>query len=348
MRRAITNMLSGADDIEVQRAAQGGAIALQRIRECHPDVVVLDVEMPGMSGLETLTEIRKLYPKMPVIMFSSLTGRGTSTTVEALALGASDYLSKPSSLSTGSVATDTQVELLRKIRALGTSCSASKSPRLRPTPPGRTSRTVSQGPIKIVLIACSTGGPNALTSVIPNLPADLPVPVLIVQHMPPIFTGLLADRLNKGSKLTVKEASAGDRPTPNGCWLAPGDYHMVLERNQTGVSLNLNQEPAENSCRPAADALFRSAVRAYGPNILGVILTGMGQDGLRGCEAIAEAGGQVIAQDEATSVVWGMPGAVAVAGLADKVLPLDAIAAEITNRVNASRRLQNTPTELHQ
>lgn len=341
VRRAIAELLGGAADVEVQRAAQSGAIALQRIRECAPDVVLLDVEMPEMSGLQTLAEIRRLHPRLPVIMFSASTDRGSSTTVEALALGASDYLVKPTSLGGGAAAPATRDELLRKVRALGRPWSGaaalSSCPAASPRRPGRLLR----GPVDALAIGCSTGGPNALTAVLAELPADLPVPVLIVQHMPPMFTGLLAERLDKGCALTVREAVDGARLAAGDVWLAPGGKHMVVERRAQGVFVRLTEEPPENSCRPAVDPLFRSVVRAYGAKVLGVVLTGMGQDGLRGCEAIVEAGGQVLAQDEATSVVWGMPGAVASEGLADAVLPLGGIAAEISRRVAAGRRAED-------
>jgi two-component system chemotaxis response regulator CheB len=186
----------------------------------------------------------------------------------------------------------------------------------------------------IVAIGVSTGGPNALAALIPALPGDLRTPIVIVQHMPPMFTRLLAERLNAQSPLQVREAAAGMVIAPGTVTIAPGDYHMVLERHGTEVRAALNQQPPENSCRPAVDPLFRSVVALYGARTLGIILTGMGQDGLRGCEGIRDAGGQVLAQDEASSVVWGMPGFVTRAGLPDRVLPLADMAAEITRRVS--------------
>jgi two-component system chemotaxis response regulator CheB len=184
----------------------------------------------------------------------------------------------------------------------------------------------------IIAIGTSTGGPNALAAVLPALPADLPVPVAIVQHMPPLFTRMLAERLNAQSGLTVVEGQAGMVLKPGSVYIAPGDHHMELRRSGASVVLTLVQTPPENSCRPAVDVLFRSVARVFGPRVVAVVLTGMGQDGLRGCEAIGEAGGRIIVQDEPSSVVWGMPGFIARAGLAEKVLPLDAIAAEIVRR----------------
>ncbi|HWB07750.1 MAG TPA: CheB methylesterase domain-containing protein, partial [Pirellulales bacterium] len=194
----------------------------------------------------------------------------------------------------------------------------------------------------LLVIGCSTGGPNALAALIPELPADLPVPVLIVQHMPPVFTRSLSERLDAKSEIAVKEAAPGDVVDVGHAYLAPGDYHLEVQRRSLRPVLQTHQGPPENSCRPAVDVLFRSAVQVYGAGVLGVVLTGMGQDGLRGCELIREAGGQVVVQDEATSVVWGMPGFVARAGLADRILPLDQIAGEIVRRVTAERRTPAT------
>ncbi len=210
---------------------------------------------------------------------------------------------------------------------------------VQPLPPtSRASSTAQpQQRVDIVVIAVSTGGPNALERLIPALPADFPVPVAIVQHMPPIFTKSLAKRLSSIAKISVHEGASGDVLRRGGAWLAPGGYHMYLTRKIAAVQIQTDQSAPENSCRPAADVLFRSVSQIYGPRTLAVVLTGMGQDGLRGCEAIRAAGGQVLVQDEASSVVWGMPGNVAMAGLADKVLPLDELASEIVRRVQFGR-----------
>jgi len=191
--------------------------------------------------------------------------------------------------------------------------------------------------IDIVAIGVSTGGPNALASLIPTFPRDLPVPVVIVQHMPPVFTRLLAERLAAKSQIRVEEGRPGAVLQPGCAWLAPGDYHMIVESDRRQVTLRTHQGQPENSCRPAVDVLFRSVANVYKPHALAVVMTGMGQDGLRGCEHIREVGGQILAQDQATSVVWGMPGFVASAGLADKVLPLDELGMEIIRRVRNGR-----------
>ena len=200
------------------------------------------------------------------------------------------------------------------------------------TPPG-----LSRPPVKVLALGASTGGPNALGTILQNLPADFPVPVVIVQHMPPLFTRFLAERLSAKSRLEIVEAAEGDVLRAGCAWIAPGDWHMTLERMGADVCVRLDQSPPVNSCRPSVDSLFLSVADVYGPCALGVILTGMGQDGLRGCERLAGSHGQVLAQDEGSSVVWGMPGIVARHGIAERVLPIEDLAAEILQRVNAGR-----------
>ncbi|MEO1268566.1 MAG: CheB methylesterase domain-containing protein, partial [Myxococcota bacterium] len=199
-------------------------------------------------------------------------------------------------------------------------------------------------PPNIIAIGVSTGGPKALEQVIPNLPANLPIPIVVVQHMPPMFTELLAERLNAQSKLAVGEGYEGAPLEAGQVWIAPGGYHMEVEGSRSNARLRLHEGPMENSCRPAVDVLFRSVVHVYGGHALGVILTGMGQDGLRGSEVLHKAGGRIIAQDEATSTVWGMPGAVARAGLADRIVPIDQVWTEIVTLVRAQRH-ESTSTE---
>jgi two-component system chemotaxis response regulator CheB len=197
--------------------------------------------------------------------------------------------------------------------------------------------SASNAAVEVVAVGVSTGGPNALTVLLGQLPGDFPVPIVVVQHLPALFTGLLAARLDRTSELTVHEAKDGDVLSPGGVWLAPGGYHMVATRLGAGVTVRLNQDPPENSCRPAADVLFRSVAQAYGAGVLAVVMTGMGQDGFRGCKFVIEQGGHVVVQDEASSVVWGMPGYVAQAGMAERILPLDDIAKEITERAFQKR-----------
>ncbi|HEY7135134.1 MAG TPA: chemotaxis response regulator protein-glutamate methylesterase [Acidimicrobiia bacterium] len=346
IRRMLTEILSSDPAIEVAGTASNGKLAIQKLTQVQPDVVVMDVEMPEMTGLEALPVIRKSHPKLPVIMFSTLTTRGGAATLDALALGATDYVAKPANM--GSVQASIEAiraELVPKVKAFGGIPDLLNAPapsRTRPTPaaPAATPRPRLAGAparVDVVAIGVSTGGPKALGEVLPGLPAALPVPVVIVQHMPPLFTKLLADRLDASCAVRVHEGVAGMVLEPGHVYLAPGDFHMVVEESGGVVKLNLNQNPPENSCRPAVDVLFRSVVKTYKEHALATVLTGMGQDGLRGAELVRDAGGQVLAQDEATSVVWGMPGFVARSGLADKVVPLPDVAQELVDRVARNR-----------
>jgi two-component system chemotaxis response regulator CheB len=293
-----------------------------------------------MDGLETLVAIREAWPGLPVIMFSTLTERAATATLDALALGASDYVTKPSG--TGGLAASlrrVREDLLPKIHALCPSRPAAPmaarpasavavAPRGIPT---RTRPVATE--VGIVAIGVSTGGPSALSVLLQELPASLATPVVITQHMPPMFTRLLAERLDARCALRVVEGAEGHGLQAGTVYVAPGDRHMTLRRTGGAVRIHLTQDPPENSCRPAVDVMLRSVVAQYGAGTLGVILTGMGRDGLRGCERIRAAGGSVLAQDEASSVIWGMPGLVARAGLADAVVPLSEMAAEIARRV---------------
>jgi two-component system chemotaxis response regulator CheB len=334
IRKVLSGLLASDPEIAVAGTAGNGIQALARIPETKPDLVTLDIEMPGMDGLATLVEIRKLYPKLPVIMFSTLTERGASATLDALARGASDYVTKPSQ-SGGSETSRERVreELIRKIKSL----CAVRTPQPRPAfvPIHFPDRAPAR--IDVVAIGTSTGGPNALTALIPQFPPDFAVPIVIVQHMPPLFTRLLAERLQGASQLQVREGKAGEKLQRGQVWIAPGGYHMTVLHKGAECVLGINSDPLENSCRPAVDVLFRSVAQSYGANVLAVILTGMGADGTRGSSNIREMGGEVIVQDEASSVVWGMPGSVVSASLAHRIYPLRDIAPEVVRRV-AMRR----------
>jgi two-component system chemotaxis response regulator CheB len=302
--------------------------------QVSPDIVTLDIEMPVMDGLATLKSMRAERRRQPVIMFSTLTERGAEATIDSLALGASDYVAKPVDAGSFDASRERiRQTLIPKIKAL-----------CRISPPGTATATKPllrrANPfqrIEVVVIGSSTGGPNALATVLPSIPAGFPAPVLIVQHMPPAFTRFLAQRLTVLCPLPVEEAAAGDLASPGTIRVAPGDHHLAVARDREAVRLQITQGPAENSCRPSADVLFRSAAQAFSNRVLAVVLTGMGQDGLRGCEALADLGASIIVQDEASSVVWGMPGFVAKAGLADAVLPLSEIGDAIVRRVTAFR-----------
>jgi len=349
VRKMLSDGLSHDPDLEVVGTASNGRLALVKLQTLPADVILLDIEMPEMNGLEAIPEIRKILPKAPIIMFSTLTERGAEATLKALSLGATDYVTKPSNMDSGSTSASIAAELIPKIRALchlpiapRTSAGVAALPlakqpeaaiRTRPAPfrPAR---------IDIVTIGVSTGGPDALGILLPSIRAKFPLPIVVAQHMPPVFTAMLAKRLSEKCAVPVRECISGEVLEPGCVWIAPGNYHMIVQREENRVVLRTNQAPRENYCRPAVDVLFRSVAQTYGMNSLGVILTGMGQDGLKGCEALCAAGASVIIQDEASSVVWGMPGYVARAGLAEKILPLNQIAGEITRRVAAQLSLQ--------
>jgi two-component system, chemotaxis family, protein-glutamate methylesterase/glutaminase len=334
--KLLCDALSKDPELEVIASAGDGRIALAKIAQLHPDLITLDVEMPVMNGLETLVELRKLYPKMPVIMFSTLTESGAAATLSALSLGASDYASKPTTGSLAEAIEAIRVALIPKIKALCARTST-KLNSLSPPRPAVRARTPSNRRIEIVFIGTSTGGPNALAEVLPRIPKDFPVPIVLVQHMPPIFTRMLAERLASRSAIAVEEGSAGVVLSPAHSWIAPGNFHMTVARAGVNWRLELNQDPPEHSCRPAVDVLFRSVAAVCRANVLGVVMTGMGSDGVLGAQYIREAGGEVIVQDEPSSVVWGMPGLVYAAGQADAVYPLDQLGQEITRRVLQSR-----------
>lgn len=341
VRRIVAELLTADAEIEVVGTAPHGRAALASLPGLAPDLITLDLEMPELDGLETLVQLRRQYPALPVIMLSGRTERGATATLDALARGASDYVTKPANLGSLALArAQLRDDLIPKIKALAgrtrrvapARSPAPAPPRVAPTVPSR---------IDVLAIGVSTGGPNALSAICGSLPAEFPVPIVVVQHMPPLFTRILAERLSVQSALTVREAADAQWLEPGVVLIAPGNFHMALRREGERVQAVLHQNVPENSCRPAVDVLFRSVAEVYGARALGLVLTGMGQDGLRGAEAIHAAGGRLLAQDEASSVVWGMPGAVVAAGLADRVLPLAAIAGELVDRtlVGRGRRL---------
>ncbi|HET9419743.1 MAG TPA: chemotaxis response regulator protein-glutamate methylesterase [Nocardioides sp.] len=338
VRHLISSVLEDEPEIQVVGTARDGQDAIEKVDRLAPDVVTLDIEMPRLDGLETLRVLRPRHPKLPVIMFSTLTERGASATLEALSLGASDFVTKPvtsSSVSESKAAVRDQ--LVPRIHALaGMRRVAGSSPPRRP----RRDRPAPSHPPEILVVASSTGGPDALVRVLSGLPGDFALPVVVVQHMPPVFTTMFAQRLDRVSALDVREARDGDVARRGRVLLAPGDHHLRLTTRGLDLVATLDQGEPEHYCRPAADPLLRSAVATCRGRVLAVVLTGMGVDGLAGCRDVVDGGGAVLAQDEATSVVWGMPGAVARAGLADEVLPLDRIAQRINAR--ATQALTST------
>jgi two-component system, chemotaxis family, protein-glutamate methylesterase/glutaminase len=341
IRRMVTDVLGEYDDIEVVGTAANGELALAAIERLKPDVVTLDVEMPVLDGLETLLKLRKVRKDLPVIMFSSLTEAGASATLDALANGANDYVMKPSATRNRAEALDAvRSSLIPLLRLWGRPGARRRAAAPAPAPTAAAARPVptrtapaDRRPPLAVVIGVSTGGPDALAAMLPKLPRDLPVPIVVVQHMPPLFTRMLADRLDQQSQVHVVEAADGMELEPGTVYLAAGGRHLRLDKRRDAVVCVLDDSPPENSCRPSVDVTLRSALDVWGSRTLVVILTGMGQDGLLGARALKEQGAHVVVQDENTSAVWGMPGAVAKGGYADRVLPLPEIAPAVATAV---------------
>jgi two-component system chemotaxis response regulator CheB len=339
--------------MELCGIARDGVECLELVKRLRPDVLVLDLEMPRMSGLDVLDRLRVENLELPVIMCSAYTEHGARSTLEALGRGASDYVTKPSEQRDFAAAMQSlSQQMLPRIAALAKDVgreSADKdvaSDNLQQARPSKGTAKASQ--IEVVVIGLSTGGPSALEQLLPKLPKDFPVPVLIVQHMPKLFTGALAERLDKCCALRVEQAYDNAAIRPGTVWLAPGDAHMeVAPRRAMGDEdrgvevfssrVRLHQQEPLNHCRPSVDYLFFSAARMYGAGTLALVMTGMGADGLNGAHAVHKGGGVVLAQDEATSAVWGMPGRISEAGIASATLPLWGIASVLKQRVSAGR-----------
>jgi two-component system, chemotaxis family, protein-glutamate methylesterase/glutaminase len=342
IRRLVCHALEEDPAIEVVAVAANGLIALNRIPQVNPDVITLDIEMPELDGLEMLRRLRPGSNETRVIMFSTMTERGASATLEALALGADDYVTKASNGGSLDVSlANLRQQLIPKIRQFFRSEKPRECRSAIPRPSAALgdsagSRIQPWRRVEAIAIGVSTGGPAALSAIVPQFPADLGVPVFLVQHMPPLFTSLLAERLDAITPLTAREALAGETPAPGRIYVAPGDYHMKVENGQDGAHIVLDQAPPQNSCRPAVDALFSSLAEVYGSGVVAAVLTGMGQDGMRGAEVLKARGAFILAQDEASSVVWGMPGAVVGAGAAHQVVPLSEVVPAILREVGRS------------
>jgi two-component system chemotaxis response regulator CheB len=341
-RKIVATVLADWPEVEVVGSAANGKIALQRMEQLAPDVLVLDLEMPEMGGLEVLDELRRRGSNVGAIMLSAFTAEGAKTTVTALESGAFDFVLKPAGCNTTENTEFLRRELRSKLVAYSRRRSVSMilngratAARAAPpvpvrTPPRPMATRLPLGPPQVVALGISTGGPKALTEMLPRLPGSLAVPLLIVQHMPPVFTRSLADDLNNRCSLTVREAAGGEPIRGGEIWIAPGGRQMKVQRDGDQVVLRITDDPAENSCRPSVDYLFRSVAEVYGGRSVGVIMTGMGNDGALGCQWMKDCGASIVAQSEATCVVFGMPRRPIEQGIADVVAPLDRIAAEIT------------------
>lgn len=321
MRTVIKDILKRDTDIEIVGVANNGKEALDLVSEKEPDIVTLDIEMPIMDGLETLREIMKTNP-IPVLMFSALTKEGAETTIEALELGAIDYIPKPSNPAQISVVKNELVDKVKEISKV----------KVNGIKKGLVYEKIKSSKIgysnKIITIGASTGGPKALTKILSSLPKNIP-PTLIVQHMPKEFIPFFAERLDRETPFKVKEAEENEKILHGHCFLAPGDWHMAVRKNER---IHLHKGPQRFNLRPTVDEMMISAAQVFGDRNIGVILTGMGDDGTLGMMNIKKQSGTNIAQDEATSVIFGMPKAAIDAGVVDIVLPLEEIPIEIVKR----------------
>jgi len=355
--------LEAEPDIQVVESVGNGAIAVRAVERSRPEIVILDIEMPEMDGMTALPELLKIAPDLRVIMASTLTERNATISIQALSKGACDYVPKPASGALHAAETYRQ-DLIAKIRGHGASRRRARkeppatarpnidvavSAKVASAPSGnwptlKPGEAVKTRPLpaallrpEVIAIGSSTGGPQALFAVMGVLKTQIGLPILITQHMPPTFTTILAEHLGRISGLKAAEAKDGEPVTGGRIYVAPGDFHMTVQSDGLRKQIKLNQDPPENFCRPAVDPMFRSIAKVFGSRVLAIVLTGMGGDGAQGARPIVDAGGVVIAQNEATSVVWGMPGAVTQAGLAHAVLPLDEIGPAILRVVGGGR-----------
>lgn len=346
VRRLVSGVLNSAPDIQVVGLAHNGAQAIERVAELQPDLLTLDIEMPVMDGLTAMRELHRRFPRLPVIMISTLTQQGAVVTLDALAAGARDYVTKPTnSASLSDSLGELRDQLVPRVRALTARRvpaslprqTSVRAPTVHGAPPAvREKRRVSARPTHVLAIGSSTGGPDALARVLGSITERPGVPIVAVQHMPPVFTGMLAQRLSKLGPVTVEEAGDGRQLLPGVMYLAPGGRHMEIERRGSGVFTRVHDKDPENYSRPSVDVLFRSVAEVYPGGAIGVILTGMGHDGRAGCERMAADGSLIVAQDQESSVVWGMPGAVVEAGLADVILSLDKVGGFLTEQLRAA------------
>lgn len=344
VRGLITRMLQADSGVEVVASVNNGDIAVRTLSRSKVDVIILDIEMPVMDGLTALPLLLKIDPQVKVIIASTLTAHNADVSLRALRAGAADYIPKPTTREISGGA-DFRRDLLLKVRALGTVGRPSAAPApgsssARPMTRAATVPTITRGATvalrkpgfqaaNVLVIGSSTGGPQALFKVLAGIKPTINLPILITQHMPAMFTTMLAQHISRVTEWPALEAEDGEIVKAGRIYVAPGEYHMVVEAKGTQKILRLNKGEPENFCRPAVDPMLRSVAKAYGGHALVVILTGMGYDGLKGGRVIAEAGGTIVAQNEASSVVWGMPGAVATAGLCSAVLPLNDIAPHV-------------------
>jgi len=346
VRRALSDAIEREPGLAVCGTAPNGALGLELVERSNPDVVVLDLEMPVLDGLDFLARVRPLHPRLPVLVFSGRVGHANEATLEALWRGASDYVLKPHGVAPESMGEFLRTELFPRVRAIARRGSpaapTAAATRLQPIEAPASSPSPKLVPLEpvpsLLVVGASTGGPRALAASLGDLPADYPLPIAVVQHMPAEMAEFFASGFSANCRLPVVIAQDGAEVERGVIWVAPGGAHLSIASERTAhrgtprIRFRLDHGPEINGCRPAVDPLFRSAAQVFGSGVLAVVLTGMGQDGLAGARAVHEAGGRVLAQDEPSSVVWGMPGTIVRAGLADAVLPLSQIAGELLAR----------------
>ncbi len=344
IRGLTARILEADNEIQVVASVGNGKLAVTNLARYDVDVIVLDIEMPVMDGLTALPELLKIDASVKVVISSTLTARNANISIQALQAGASDYIPKPTSTADIHAEGGFRRELMDKVKALGTARRQKVRPAAGPErrlgvpsapvaikPADKVFKLRSPGALnpKILAVGSSTGGPQAVLEFFKNLSPSISLPVVLTQHMPPTFTTILAQHITKMTDWECREGANGEELKPETIFLAPGGYHMVVVGKDGRRLIELNQDPPENFCQPAVDPMLRSVVRVFGANVLAVILTGMGADGQKGCVEVVNSGGTVIAQDEESSVVWGMPGAVAMAGVCSAVLPLKEMASHV-------------------
>ena len=352
VRGLVSKWVNEDADLEVVGRYANGKLAVEQVSQSLPDVIVLDIEMPVMDGMTALPELLKAKPGVKIIMASTLTKRNADVSMRALSMGATDYIPKPEGNRGVTSSKDFRVELVRKIKAIarsskrpvkrGPGLGGAKTAPAGSAPAGQgkfSLRRFSQVRPRILTIGCSTGGPQALMQVLKDVDlAALQVPIVVTQHMPATFTAILAEHLARSTGLESREGEHGEEIHAGKIYVAPGGRHMALQKSGDGACIRIYDGPDVNFCKPAVDPLFDSVAKTYGSAALALVLTGMGHDGAEGATAIADAGGSVIAQDEATSVVWGMPGAAAAAGACAAVLPLEGIGSKINSIFQGAKR----------
>ena len=329
--------------MEVVGAASKSGKAITAVSRLNPDIVVINAEMPDMDGVTALNKMREEQPGLPAIVFTSHREGSASMGLRVLGMPNTKWMTRPTASEALGGAGETWEEMLFAVRYLTGRADPPSVEVPEPSAPlpAEGDARKRRGPYSVLVIGASTGGTDALTEVLSELPSSLPVPVVIVQHMPSGFTRQFAQRLDSNSELRVKQGVAGEVLSPGNAYLAPGGFHMLIQREANELKLCLNKDPKEHCCRPAVDPMFRSAVEACGSSVLAVILTGMGFDGAAGCGAVRAAGGRVLIQDEATSVVWGMPGEVHRTGQADEVHPLGDVALAIASNLFLAQSKSN-------